>query len=721
MKIKSFLIFALIIGFVSVFALYPPKTGDPIEKEKLILKAITSFLDRMHFQPEQLDDKFSAAVYDNYIDMLDSRKRFLIQSELDQLKIYRTRLDDDIRDGNFDFMNKSIELYDNSVIRAKKMTEEILDIPMSFDAKEIANFDYENMAFAKDEKELRERWRQALKLEVLADVVAIQNSQEKDSTDTSEKAAKSFAEIEKEAREKVSVDYKRLFDRLDQLRREDKLSNYLNAITTSLDPHTNYMTPRDKEDFSISMSGKLEGIGARLQTDGEFTKVNEIVVGGPAWKQKELENNDVIMKVAQFGEEPLDIRGMRIDDVVSKIRGKKGTKVILTVKKVDGSTKDITITRDEVLMEESFAKSAILSREGVIDNIGYIYLPKFYADFDNNKGRFSFTDVAKEIDKLNKENVNGIILDLRNNPGGSLNDVVKMSGLFIESGPIVQVKSRGQEAYVMNDENTSYSYDGPLVILVNHQSASASEILAAAMQDYKRAVIIGSTSTYGKGTVQRIFNLDRAISGANEMKPLGELKVTIQKYYRIDGGSTQSEGVVPDIVLPDPLNYLKVGEREHKNAMEWSKISPASYNQNVFLIKNMDQIVTNSKARTEANETFVAIDKNARRIKERSDTNLYPLDIVSYMSDLEKRKAEDKEFNALFKEIGGLNASNLGVDLSAIQRDSASIGRNEVFLKGLRKDVYIDEALHVMKDLNIGKVASSSGTLQPEKKERVTK
>jgi carboxyl-terminal processing protease len=585
MKIKSFLIFGLIIGVVSLFALYPRQIEDPIEKEAVILKSVVNILERAHFKPKDINDDFSKKVYQSYLDLLDGGKRFLIQADVDKLKPYEKQIDDEILATKLNFFNASLDIINAAQSRVKSYYKEILAKPMTFNEKETISYDFDKMPYAKNEKELYARWEKILKANVLDEIVQVQNGQENDSLKVDKTEIKSFATIEKEAREKVLKDYDRLFERMEKLRREDRFSDYINSITEQFDPHTSYFSPNDKEDFDIGMSGRLEGIGARLQADGEYTKVSEIVVGGPAWKEKNLEAGDVIMKVAQEGQPAIDIRGMRLDDVVSKIRGKKGTKVILTVKKVSGTMQNITITRDEVLMDESFAKSVIIGQEGVLENIGYIYLPKFYADFDNNKGRFSFTDVAKEVEKLKKANVNGIILDLRNNPGGSLNDVVKMAGLFIEQGPIVQVKSRENEPYVMNDEDKNYAYDGPMVVLVNHQSASASEILAAALQDYKRAVIIGGTSTYGKGTVQRFVDLDRTVSVANNLKPLGQLKLTIQKYYRINGGSTQLEGVTPDIVLPDAFNYIKIGERENKSAMEWTKIAPARYSSKCFCHK----------------------------------------------------------------------------------------------------------------------------------------
>ena len=716
MKIKSFLIFGLIIGVVSLFALYPRQIEDPIEKEAVILKSVVNILERAHFKPKDINDDFSKKVYQSYLDLLDGGKRFLIQADVDKLKPYEKQIDDEILATKLNFFNASLDIINAAQSRVKSFYKEILAKPMTFNEKETISYDFDKMPYAKNEKELYARWEKILKANVLDEIVQVQNGQENDSLKVDKTEPKSFATIEKEAREKVLKDYDRLFERMEKLRREDRFSDYINSITEQFDPHTSYFSPNDKEDFDIGMSGRLEGIGARLQADGEYTKVSEIVVGGPAWKEKNLEAGDVIMKVAQEGQPAIDIRGMRLDDVVSKIRGKKGTKVILTVKKVSGTMQNITITRDEVLMDESFAKSVIIGQEGVLENIGYIYLPKFYADFDNNKGRFSFTDVAKEVEKLKKANVNGIILDLRNNPGGSLNDVVKMAGLFIEQGPIVQVKSRENEPYVMNDEDKSYAYDGPMVVLVNHQSASASEILAAALQDYKRAVIIGGTSTYGKGTVQRFVDLDRTVSVANNLKPLGQLKLTIQKYYRINGGSTQLEGVTPDIVLPDAFNYIKIGERENKSAMEWTKIAPARYSQNVFVINNMDDIKAKSKKRVETNPLFKAIDENAHRIKEQSDKKIYTLELDSYKKDMNSRKEQTKKFNALFKEIPGLSVENIPEDAKLIQRDSASIARNQTFIKNIKKDVYIEEAMQVIKDLQTDRMSLTDKKRQIEEK-----
>ena len=483
-------------------------------------------------------------------------------------------------------------------------------------------------------------------------------------------------------------------------KRSDYLSSYLNAFTNVFDPHSGYYQPKDKENFDIGMSGTLEGIGARLQTDGDYTKVVMIVPGGPAWKQKDLEENDLITSVKQADEEEaVDVTGFVIDDVVKLIRGKKGTDVTLKVKKVDGSFENITITRDVVVMEESYAKSAILDLPGVADNIGYIKLPRFYADFSGRGGPSCSEDIEKELKKLTKENVNGIILDLRNNGGGSLRDVVTMSGLFIEKGPIVQVKSRGRQPQVLEDEDPKVQYDGPLIVMVNSYSASASEILAAALQDYGRAIIVGSNSTFGKGTVQRFFDLDRAIAGNSEIKPLGEVKLTIQKFYRVNGGSTQMKGVVPDIILPDRFHYMKTGEEEHDYAMEWTEIPAVKYGQKVTNLDRLAEIKAASAKRVAKNEKFNKILEQAKWLKDRSEESAYSLNYETFKNDRDKRDEEAKAYEDMWGENENLNVSNPAVDLAAIESDESKKARNDEWVTAIRKDIYINEVLSIMADM----------------------
>jgi carboxyl-terminal processing protease len=488
------------------------------------------------------------------------------------------------------------------------------------------------------------------------------------------------------------------YDRLAKMKRNDHLSTYLNAITAVYDPHTSYYEPIDKENFDIRMSGKLEGIGARLQSDDEYTKITSIVVGGPAWKQGDLEENDLITAVAQEGEDAVDINGMTINEVVQLIRGKKGTKVILTVKKVNGSSQKITIERDVVITSEGFAKSLMMKTdEG--EKVGYIRLPSFYADFQDRNGRRCAKDVATEVEKLKAQNVEGIVIDLRNNGGGSLRDVVKMSGLFVEDGPMVQVKSRDRKPEVLEDTDSSVLWDGHLIIMVNNFSASASEILAAALQDYERAVIVGSP-TFGKGTVQRFFDLDRAISGNSQVKPLGQVKLTTQKFYRVNGGSTQLKGVTPDIILPDNYKYIETGEKENEYPLKWTEIAPVETQQNVYDVsRNLDKLKAQSATRIKANAVFSKIDENAKRLKTQRDDTDYPLGLEAYNAEEDAMEEIAKSFEDMFEDEVNMSVENLKVDLPAFEADESKAARNEDFVKNIKKDVYLEEVLNIMDDM----------------------
>lgn len=686
-----------------------PETVDP-SKEALIIQSMVGGLNQLHYRPKSIDDEFSAEVYDLYLDRIDNARRWLTKKDLRKLEPFKYSIDEQINAGQYDFFNLSVELLESGVEKTQKIYQELLAEPFDFSKKEYIEFDEEKKPFAKDDRQLIDYWRKALKYEVMVKIINKQKAQEERLTEAKEATAEekaemepvkelSFEEIEKEAREEVLKNFEDLYKRIEKLRRSDRLSDYLNTIANIFDPHTGYYLPKDKENFDINMSGTLEGIGARLQTDGEHTKVVSVVPGGPAWKQKDLEPKDLILMVAQKDEKPVDVSGFRIDDVVKLIRGKKGTQVTLTVKKVDGTMMDVTIIRDVVQLEESYAKSAVLQREGADKKIGYIKLPRFYADFNRKGGRSCATDVAAELDKLKEENVDGIILDLRNNGGGSLRDVVRMSGLFIEEGPIVQVKARNRPAEVLRDKDARVQYDGPLVVMVNSFSASASEILAAALQDYERAVIVGSNRTFGKGTVQRFLNLDRAVTGQLDAKPLGDIKLTIQKFYRVDGGSTQLLGVEPDIVLPDRYHFMKTGEEEQDYAMEWTEINEVAHNQSVTELDNLASIKEASKSRVENSEPFQKVIANARRLKKQRDISAYPLNMEEYDQFRKNREAEAKKYEKIFPEIEGLSVMNPSADMEAIQMDSVKIAQNDEWFKGLQKDHYVDEVLNIMDDM----------------------
>ena len=693
MKFKGPIFFSLLFACLMVAAFYRPV--DNSEKEAVLIHSILDGVNRYHFSPKAVDDSFSETLYDLYLDRIDPGRRWLTQKDLEVLSVFRDQLDDEAVNGNYDFFDKSLELTQQGIAKSEVYFKEILAQPFDFKQDESYELDGTKRPFPADDTALREAWRQLLKYETLTRVEEKLENQEAGKDE--DLKGLSLEDLEKKSREEVLKVYTDWYGRLAKRDRSDHLSTYLNAVTNVFDPHTGYFEPIERQNFDITLSGKLEGIGARLQSDGEFTKVSDIVVGGPAWKQGELKENDKILKVAQGNEDAVDVIGMDLDDVVSLIRGKKGTEVRLTVKKVDGTIGVLTIVRDVVILEEGFAKSLILHTTAK-EKVGYIYLPRFYDDFSDENGRSCAEDVRKELEKLKAEDVKGIVLDLRDNPGGSLRDVVTMTGLFVESGPIVQVKSRGRTPDVMQDVDPSVTWDGPLVVMVNSFSASASEIIAAAVQDYERGIVVG-TPTFGKGTVQRFIDLDRSVAGYTEIKPLGSVKLTIQKFYRIDGGSTQLRGVVPDIVLPDDYYYLEMGEKENEFPMEWTEITPVPHEQNVLKVAKLDQLKARSAQRVKEDATFQEILKNAQRLKSQRDNSVYSLNLEKFRTGQEALNKEIEAYKKLFEQEIVYGVENVPSDVAYVEGEEGRKARNEDWLKSVRQDVLLRETLQVMHDM----------------------
>ncbi len=696
MKIKIILLCSL-IGIGISFCAVSPQNDE--EKEKILIQALISGLNQMHYQPPKIDDAFSEKVFDLYLERLDGSKRFFLKSDIEAFEKYKKELDDQANMGDFEFFNLSLVTFNKRIDQVKGYYKEVLSQPFDFEKKEEIEFDEEKVDYASTEEELENYWRKLLKYRTMIRLNDLMEVQEKAKEDgNKEVKIKTYAELEEEARTKELDVHEKWFLRIDQLNRKDRLSTYLNAITSVYDPHTNYLPPKEKENFDINISGRLEGIGARLQSDGSETKVSSIVPGSASWSQGELEANDIILKVGQDDQEPVDVSGMRLDDIVNMVRGKKGTEVRLTVRKVDGTVKVIPIIRDIVVIEEGYAKSSLLESDKVKDEIGYIYLPRFYADFTKTGGRNCGDDVKKEITKLKDEGAKGIILDLRSNGGGSLRDVIQMAGLFIDEGPVVQVKNKIGKPQIKNDPERGVHYDGPLVIMVDAGSASASEILAAAMQDYGRAVIVGAP-TFGKGTVQRFMDLDQAVpNGLSQVRPLGYVKFTSQKFYRIDGSTTQLNGVTPDITLPDPYKYLDLGEREYDYALAWDEIEPANYKK-VKSLTDLKALVRASNARVQQNKNFTLVEENAKWLKEERDITLNSLNLDAYISSEENIEMMSDKFSEIGKEISGFTSSTLKMDLPSVNTDTTKAKQREEWNDNLEKDMYLEEAINIMNDL----------------------
>lgn len=665
------------------------------DKNDVIFELIFSSLNQRHYSPLRIDDAFSEKAFHAYLDDIDYNKKFLLQSDVDELSKYKLQIDDQLLSQRHEFYQNAVALLNKRIKERATWSAEILAKPLDFSKDEEYETDPKKITYARNEADLRKEWEKMLKSQVLFRLDDMLQRQEKaaEKHDTAVKI-RSFDTLEADARRKTLKGNEDWFKRLNKISARERFSQFANAVTSVYDPHTEYFGPREKKKFDQMMSGQFEGIGARLtQKDGPL-KVEEVIIGSPSYKQGELKAGDEIMKVAQGAGEPVDVTNKDIEDAIDLIKGKKGTEVRLTVRKSDNSIKVIPIVRDIVEMEETFAKSALLDNK---NKIGYIYLPSFYTPFGRNDGRHCAMDVRKEIEKLKKQGIKGLILDVRDNGGGSLQEVVEMAGLFFTRGPVVQVKDKSSQS-VLEDKNPDVAWDGPLTILVNHNSASASEILAAAIQDYKRGPIIG-TQSFGKGTVQSFIDLDNyLIPPFDTIKPVGQVKITQQKFYRINGGATQIKGVMPDIVLPDPYALIETGEKELDNPMPWDEIGRANYKE--FETINYANLTKKSKVRVEKNPQFALVEQQAKEVKLKKEDSRYSLQLDKFRAEQKAMREQNKKYEDLRKDIKGFTATLLEEDTKRIAADTSRVGRETRWAKALAKDSYVYEASNVLNDMN---------------------
>ena len=685
--------------FIVVFSLLLSLGFDEIinnpDKDKLLIEVITYVMQRGHFSPKKIDDSFSKNVFRNYINDIDGQHRFFLQSDINNFKRYENEIDDQIKSSEISFFNLTFNRLISRIEQVKEFYEEILTTPFDFKTKDSISLNFKNLPYARTLNGLKTVWRKRLKLSTLEHYSSLKEQEIYNMAQDSTYQLKSDLVLEEEARAKTKKNIKNYFDLISDIERKEWFSIYVNTITMEFDPHSNYLAPDDKEKFDQNISGKFEGIGARLQKKNQQVEITEIIVGGPVWKAKALEVGDVILKVAQKGETPVEIGSMRLNDAVKLIKGPKGTEVYLTIKRVSGLIENIVITRDIVELEESYAKASIILKNN--KQYGFIQLPKFYIDFKDQNSRNAASDIKKEIELLKKRDVKGIILDLRNNGGGSLRTVVDITGYFINNGPIVQVKSTGGRKDILYDEDPSIVWSGSLVIMVNEFSASASEILAAALQDYKRAVILGSKQTFGKGTVQNVIDLNKIISGGTH-GDLGAVKITTDKFYRINGGSTQLEGVRSDVIMKNQYSYIDMGEKDQENPLIWDSIQPAKYSK-WYNQSNYEFALKQSSVRLENNPNLLLIEEQALRIQEQQDDYIYTLNYEDYILEQVKNKKLAEKFE-------GLNDYKSNLLFEWILDPRAPINdmikeKKSRWIESLQKDLYIEEAVNILEDLNI--------------------
>lgn len=685
-------------------------------KEEFLTKIAIKSLGSWHYNAPKLDDAFSKKVFTLHIKRMDAQKRFLLQEDVDSLTRFESDIDNELNMGTSTFFDAATVILRRRIADAQAMTATLLEGKIDLNSDDSLPLDPEKQSFAKSKEELSQRWLRLLKYQILTHLQDVKEVKTKDDDKSPEKGkpqaklqTKSKASPglksppteaqELDAKKYVARSTRRLFERMLKEDRLDRISSYLNTVGNSYDPHTEYFKPEAKEDFDLSMTGTLEGIGAVLREEDGFIKVVSIVPGSASWRQKELKAEDKILKVAQGSDEPVDLVEASVNDAVRMIRGRKGTEVRLTVQKPSGQIKVIPIFRDVVVVEETYAKSAIMSPTVGKRKFGYINLPAFYHDFNNSRGRTASADIREELEKLKTEKVEGIVLDLRNNGGGALDDAVKMAGLFFKAGPVVQIKDQKGNVTVLNDQDNDIIYDGPLVIMVNTFSASASEILAAALQDYGRAVIFGTDTTFGKGTVQSMMDLDAYLPPAfASMRPMGSLKLTIQKFYRINGGTTQYKGVVPDIMIPDGYSNMDVGEKNLEYPLPWDTVPSlvyAKWNKQKF---DVSALRKKDQARLKSDAFARQLAELTEKVQKQRDRAWVSVQKNKFIQEQDAARKETEKFEALQKENANMNVTSLAS--AKPSTDSLEKEKDIKWKEQLARDFYLREAINVLGDIS---------------------
>lgn len=700
-KKYRFLLGSSLIVLVGLCTLIRLNASQPSEsptrqpqKEEFILQLVSYILSEWHYNPKAVDDSLSVAVFDGYMSTLDFGKRFFTTADVAVLEKYRYDVDDQIMNGDLSFFNSSTQIFKERMRQVSSELDTLLKDPMDFTIDEY--YTTEETTYPASREEMIDRWRKYLKYNILTRVYADEEIEREKASKDSTYTPRTYAEIETKAREGVLKNYHDYFRRMEKLSSDDWFSMYVNSLTTYYDPHTTYMAPEEEKEFNESMSGQMEGIGAVLQQKDGYITVSSIVPGGPAAKDGNLAAGDQILEVAQGDSLYVNIVGMMLDDAVEMIRGKKGTTVRLKVQKAaDGSFREISIVRDVVEIDETFVRSAVVEKDG--RKYGVIYVPKFYVNFEDKNARESAADLEKEIQHLKEEGVEGLVIDLRNNGGGALSGAVKMSGLFIDKGPVVSTKSRNGYPRSLNDDVEGLSWDGPMVVVINGLSASASEIFAGAMKDYNRAVIVGSPQTFGKGTVQNVIELDDMVrSELFGKEKLGALKLTIEKFYRVNGAGNQLHGVASDVVLPDAVSVLDMGEGTEKHVMGWDSIPSAGYDR---LDNDFTPVINAARERVKKSPYFGLVNENLDWLKARREIKQVPLSMEKFREDDQKYKQEAKKFDSIGKYTSPYDYVSPRYELPQVEKDTILASKRASWHRDLKKDATLAESIEILSSM----------------------
>ncbi|WP_262150199.1 carboxy terminal-processing peptidase [Chryseobacterium foetidum] len=697
--------FLLLIPLTSLmFCFNSPKNDD--EKMQTIMVSVKNTLSYLHYSPKPINDAYSKDVYKHYFEMVDPGKRYFLQSDMTEFAKHETKLDDYLNQGDLQFYKLTIDRLYQRVDEIDKITQDIFSKPINLEEDEVLILESKDKVVPANKTEQYNEWRKYIKYNILQEVESMNSKYDaqKEKKDSVQKYnLKDTIKLEvltpqqkiQKATDEVKDLVKETFTRFKKRKKMDWFSVYMNSYTEVFDPHTNYYSPKDKEDFDTQFTGKVIGIGAIIQEKKGNLYLGALTIGAPAWKSKQLSEGDKILKVkSKPKEDHVNVVGMLSDEAVRLIRGEKGTPVTLTVQKKDGTVREVTMIREEVAIEDTFAKSIIVNSPNG-KKYGFINLPSFNADFEDAKGRNASDDIKNEIIKLKAQNIEGIVLDLRNNGGGSLTEVGDIMGLFMNAGPYVQVKDGNGKIQTLKNKQETPIWTGPVVIMQNELSASASEILAGAMQDYGRAVVVGSPQSFGKGTVQTFVDLNRFLNTEDDF---GSLKLTIQKFYRITGESNQRKGIVSDLQMKDFFTYAEIGERYDDFALAWDKIPATKYDKlNYFDVKALEAA---SNARMAKNTNYQLLLESAQWREQLDKEKTITLNMNKFNDLMKQRKAQIEKFKVLTKFDNGLKFTMYPAEIEREKKDEAFKKKSEIWVKNLRKDTYLQEAMNIIADMS---------------------
>ena len=640
----------------------------------VLMPKIVNAVQERHYKPRSLDDALSKDMFEYFIKQLDPQKEFFTQKDINRLKNYQLNLDEAIIANDFEFFDMAISLLENGMVLAEKTTTQLLAKSPDFSIKENLEVNFSKLNYAANKKDLKDRWRKKLK-KYLLDQMYVEEK-----NDPAISAEDLFAFANKKVKKLLDIK----FDKLKAIKDNQRVEEYANAFLKVHDYQSQYFSPNEKSVWDDKFTRSFVGIGVRLEIENGYPKVIESIVGGPAWKSKSILTDDVILKIKEPKSETVDLMGKSLDEVISLIKGPIGAKVQLTIKKKDGLKEVVTLTRNKI--EFDIAMSFLLNDDKSKQKIGYIRLPRFYA---GDPG--SAAHVLSEIETLKTNQVEGIIFDVRNNQGGSGGMCRDIIGYFLEDGIYMQTKRSDKEVNQSGDNDPSVQYDGKLVVLTNAKSGSASELFSGTLQDYKRALIVGGESTFGKGSMQNFVDLNE-----NQSNSFGEVKMSVGLFYTATGRSPQSTGIIPDIKLSDDYKYIASGERAQPFSMAADSLAKSKVSQKINVVKNIAVLEAKSRARTDANKRFQLAEAKAKQLMKSEESQLVKLDWTGFKKQKDSSANLQAQWQEIYADIEGFEVS---FDRAALFKDSASILNRERWMNQIKSDPYIYECYQIINDM----------------------